>query len=175
MSPREDAEFDRPKDAALERFAAQVAALTPSAQLDRDRLMYLAGQASAGASRRWVWPAAFVGMTAVAASLLIMLALGPQPRVVERIVRVPTPVLPPNAADVQPNAVPSDAVPTGAEQPAFAHRLPPSSPPAVYLDLRDRVLAMGVESLPPSAPSEERADSQSANYRDLLNSLLRDG
>ncbi|MGH7140975.1 MAG: hypothetical protein ACREHD_35030 [Pirellulales bacterium] len=181
MSPREEAEFGLPEDASLERFAAELAALLPRARLDRDRLMYLAGQASVAPARvhlprRWPWPAAFGGMTAVAASLLLLLALRPAPQVVERIVRVPMPVSPPNTTDVHPRAAPSAAVPIAAEQPAAARRLPPDAPAPVYLDLRDRVLAMGLDSFsPPGAPSDERPDSQPANYRDLLNSLLRDG
>lgn len=182
MSPREEAEFGLPTDASLERFAAELAALSPRARLDRDRLMYLAGQASAAMpmygrdARRWVWPAAFSGMTAVAASLLLLLALRPSPPVVERIVRVPTPVPPPPTADVHPSAVLADAVPINVKQPEAPRGLQRNAPAAVYLDLRDRVLAMGLDSFsPPGAPSDERPDSQPANYRDLLNSLLRDG
>jgi hypothetical protein len=66
------------ESAALE---ARLAELRPREdRLDRDRLMFLAGQASVdggkaqtSAGRRWAWPASFAGMSAVAAALLAML------------------------------------------------------------------------------------------------------
>jgi len=86
-------EENRPED--LKALEAALAALVPrSDRLDRDRLMFLAGQAAASQpaaalSRRWVWPSAFSAMTAVAASLLAMLVVRPGPQIVERIVEVP--------------------------------------------------------------------------------------
>jgi hypothetical protein len=69
-------------------------------RLDRDRVMFLAGRASlakppvgrAHRNRRWAWPAAFSAMTAVAATLLVILvAQEPQPRIVQVIQPPPTP------------------------------------------------------------------------------------
>jgi hypothetical protein len=61
-------------------FEAQISALRPREdRLDRERLMFLAGHASAReshepivATRRWAWPAAFGAMTAAAAVLLVL-------------------------------------------------------------------------------------------------------
>ena len=77
-------------------------ALVPRAErLNRDRIMFLAGQASVaskgqpagspettGPQRRagWAWPAAFATMTGIAASLLLALAIRPAPQVIERFV-----------------------------------------------------------------------------------------
>jgi hypothetical protein len=79
----------------LTPFEAALAGLAPRVEgFDRERLIFLAGQASvlgdraAGASpdweraggmraRRWAWPAAFSAMTAVAAALLVMLCTRP--------------------------------------------------------------------------------------------------
>lgn len=109
MSPDEKPISDL---AALE---AALASLAPRAdRLDRDRLMFLAGQAraalppsaaSAGVSPHLrIWQAAFVAMTAVAASLLVTLVTQPGPQVVERLV----PVAPePNA----PRLIPADHEP----------------------------------------------------------------
>jgi len=85
----------------LSAFEAALAALTPRGDgLNREHLIFLAGQASArsreegqvrssGTRRhRWGWQAAFAAMTTVAAGLLVTLAVRP-PRVVERIVTVP--------------------------------------------------------------------------------------
>jgi hypothetical protein len=68
-----------PGDAA--KFEALLASLAPNPdRLDRDRLMFRAGQASvsAGAAPRragWAWPTAFAGMTAAAAALLVALVV----------------------------------------------------------------------------------------------------
>ena len=99
-------EQDRLDD--LSTLAESLAALVPRGdrlQRQRDRLMFLAGQAAAGAdeatplrlasadrienspARRWAWPLAFGGMSAVAAGLLLALLARP-PRGVERIVEV---------------------------------------------------------------------------------------
>jgi hypothetical protein len=92
----------------LNAFEAALAALAPRTdRLDRDRLMFLAGQQSilpspdqlsvgarretegeGGARRKraWLWPAVFTAMSAVAAVLLAMVVYKPSPQVVERTV-----------------------------------------------------------------------------------------
>ena len=87
----------------LSELEAALAALVPRAEhLNRDRLMFLAGQASAEPKigqtaaqsptarlrcrADWAWPAAFATMTGIAASLLVALAIRPAPQVTERIV-----------------------------------------------------------------------------------------
>lgn len=86
MNPRDDEAA--PADAAqlsseLQSFEAALAQLRPSpAALDRDRLMFLAGQASARRAAvteqrhilpGWFWPASSAVMTGVAAALLFLL------------------------------------------------------------------------------------------------------
>lgn len=75
----------------LNAFEAELASLSPQTdRLDRQRLMFLAGQASVAVgrgrsavrSRRWAWPAAFATMTTAAATLMVMLLLRPEPPVV---------------------------------------------------------------------------------------------
>jgi len=68
--------------AALE---ARLGAFHPGAsRLDRDQVMYMAGQAAAlkqradAGSRQWAWPSAFAAMTTVAAALLVALVMGRQ-------------------------------------------------------------------------------------------------
>ena len=95
-------EQDRQDD--LNAFEAALAALTPrSDRLNRDRLMFLAGQASHRDTRprRGSWPAAFVAMTTVAAGLLVALVARPPQvveRVVERVVEVQVPAAARDAA-----------------------------------------------------------------------------
>ncbi len=60
-------------------FETALAALAPRVEgFDRERLIFLAGRAAA--LRGWRWPAAFSAMTAVAAALLVMLCIRPQPK-----------------------------------------------------------------------------------------------
>ena len=61
--------------ADLKAFESQLSSLEPRAdQLDRERICYLAGQASVNQpSTRWAWPSSFAAMTALAATLLVML------------------------------------------------------------------------------------------------------
>jgi hypothetical protein len=81
----------------LQSFEAALAQLRPSAaRIDRDRLMFLAGQASvnrdaiaerSGVLSRWFWPASSAVMTGVAAALLFVLVMRP-PAAVEGTARV---------------------------------------------------------------------------------------
>jgi len=79
--------MNEPLPADLLALEAELAALRPSgAPLDRDRLLFEAGRASAApARRRFVWPAATAAMTAAAACLAVMLFYQPPPQVVERV------------------------------------------------------------------------------------------
>ena len=103
---RRAAEDDLPPE--LKAIEAALASLTPRTdRLDRERLIFLAGQQSVcthtkgtvpfslrenrdSPRARWGWPAAFAAMTAAAASLLVApLIQPPEPRVEVRIVKVP--------------------------------------------------------------------------------------
>jgi hypothetical protein len=104
------------KQDELKSFEAALAALMPRTdRLDRERLMFLAGQQSALAEhtlsitagqsssgtqskRTWAWPAAFAGMSAVAAALFVLLIFKPSMSGVENIVRISAPQAAPEAA-----------------------------------------------------------------------------
>ena len=73
------------------------------------------------ALRRWVWPAAFSAMTAVAATLLVALMTRPEPQVVHRAIE------PPGAAPIgvlpaEPKAEPPAQAPTAAYDPRLRER-----------------------------------------------------
>src|SRR5258708_838932 len=57
------------------------------AELDRDAIVFRAGQRAA--RRSWWWPVALAGSTTTAVVLGVLLALRPAPQVIERIVYVP--------------------------------------------------------------------------------------
>jgi hypothetical protein len=75
--------MSQPEDShELKSFEAKLAALIPrDDRLDRERLAFLAGQASMNPNTRWqrhpAWPAAFAAMSVLAATLLMMLVTRP--------------------------------------------------------------------------------------------------
>lgn len=76
--------------------------LVPASALDRDEVMFRAGQASA---RSWLWPALALLATATSVVLAVMLYLTPgQPPSTPRPVPVPAPA--PPAAPVTPKPPP---------------------------------------------------------------------
>jgi hypothetical protein len=181
----------------LKAFEADLAALQPRAdRLDRDRLMFLAGQAAAARgnaaaaarTRRWAWPAALAAMTTVAAALLAVVVWRPEPQVVERIIEAPVERPAPDAAapgvrDATASAEAvahasissgPDAAPATTGWLAYADRtaLRARAPYAHALDL---MLARGVDSWPlpqsTSADNAERASAPMSN-RQLLETLL---
>ena len=78
--PSQPAPGDPARPQALGALEAQLATLRPREdRLDRERLMFLAGQASVAAARqplsagrRWAWPVSFGAMTTAAAVLLVL-------------------------------------------------------------------------------------------------------
>jgi hypothetical protein len=78
----------------LRSLEAELTRLRPRGdRLDRDRLLFQAGRASAvdlpPRQVGWGWPAVLAAVTALAASLLVAIVTRPGPQVVERVVRVP--------------------------------------------------------------------------------------
>ncbi len=105
----------------LAAFEAALASLAPRADgVNRDRLMFLAGEASAAAQsvqssrqRTWAWPAAFTAITAVAASLLAVLMTQPGPQVVERIIPAGRESNAASPSQVGQSTTPPDQAPPG--------------------------------------------------------------
>lgn len=169
-----------PDDDELGRFASALSALAPrESRIDRDRLMFLAGQQSAAVprtGRRWLWPAATAVSTVAAVVLAVLLALRPEPAVVQIVRNVYVDRSAPPAAETAPAKPLPDSPAIIAEAPAPPRRSPvePWRPlresaadlpsfdadrPAGYLALRQRVLAYGVDALSPPAPSPALASA----------------
>lgn len=100
--------------AELKAIEAELASLVPRTdELDRERLIFMAGQASAQKATmlpgaflgRMAWPAATATMTAVAASLLVILVMQSEPetktRVVYRYIERPKTVEPGSTQQVE--------------------------------------------------------------------------
>jgi hypothetical protein len=145
-------------DSQLDPLERQLRGLTPRpAAIDRDQLMFASGRAAANRSLT-VW------RCATAASLCLALGLGTfaglqqgNERIVEQIVYLPAPG----------PAAPREPAPFEAAPPSTA----PSSTPSTQLadaawSLRRRVLAEGVDALPPPPPVPMRGGR---SLRDLTN------
>jgi hypothetical protein len=163
----------RPLPSELQSFEAGLAQLRPSAaQLDRDRLMFLAGQASVEGHDlharsvlmpAWFWPASSAVMTGVAATLLFML-VGRADSLAERVGQAPTGPIP----------VVSDQV--------LADVKDGTAPVCTWTILRQRRLADDLSgsdwlaqagpALPESQPIEQGEDVFSArSFREILDEI----
>ncbi len=131
---------------AEEELEAALRSLRPAAAaIERDRLMFQAGRATVRRSGR-----AWLGAVAVlAAALGASLLHRPQPRIVERIVRVQTPATPTVAGAAFASAGQTDWTGQGR-----------------YLRLRERLLAEGLDALP--APAEVATPERPERLEDLL-------
>lgn len=95
--PRDPEEQKPQRSPQVQAFEAQLAALRPREdRLDRERLMFLAGQASVGShptlrlgqQRRWAWPASLGAVVGGAVAAAVMLLLRPVPT--NELAAVPT-------------------------------------------------------------------------------------
>jgi hypothetical protein len=173
MSVHED---NRPDDFPpdLKAFEAALSGLIPAAsRLDRDRLMYQAGAASAAPATNhpairtsrhpmMLWPAATAALLVVALGLGTLVALR---RPEDRIVYVDRP-----AAKSNQGTSPALAVQFPRIEPAIPRALDP--PSAGYLALREQVLRLGVEAIEPPRHPGEQPDHHDVRNRALLNQFL---
>jgi hypothetical protein len=140
-----------PNLTAVERA---LAGLAPSAgALNRDALMFAAGQRSA--RRGWAWPGAAIGCAVAAAVLGAILLLRPPPEPVERVVYVAVPI-PPREGPPSP----------GDESGSFVETpsVPQASPPrqdTTYLALRQQAERWGDAG--PAPPPRGAATGQPAD------------
>ncbi len=141
-----------PIDPGLNEVAAALAGLRPSAPaIDRDRLLFNAGRASA--PRPWFWRTTTAAGATAAAVLAAVLIFRPAPPPVE-VVRVVTVHDQPPAPPTPPKENEPPPAPLEAEPP-----VPPYPwPTTPYTRLEDKVLRWGLDGLaeptPPAAPPE---------------------
>jgi hypothetical protein len=176
----------------LKEIEAALASLVPRAdRLDRDRLMFLAGQASVvrrGQDRvvrvaRWAWPSAFAATSAVAAGLLVALLMRWQPGVDDRIAHVAAPVQVPAERAAAPESPQYPVLRT--EYPVPGTQYPGLSADAQgawlrfprlrdsYHDLLARVLDRGLDAWKaPAGSGVPLPAAPPATYREMLEALL---
>jgi hypothetical protein len=182
----------------MKAVEAELAALRPrDDRLDRERLIFLAGQASVagrwGRVSGWTWPASFAGMTAVAATLLVMLLARPEPPV--RIVEVPVEAPPgdvrqpevdfgrhadfpagPRRPDVQPWPA-TDALASHRRGLAAVSEMSRYRSRTEYLAMVERILAQGADPWAEPHPAQAEGNEPPAGprpYRQWLKTLLDD-
>jgi hypothetical protein len=127
-------------DPDLRALELALGALSPSpGALDRDTVLYHAGQASARRSRAWPMATLALGAATAVLGAVLLFRPAPQPLIVERVVFVPVPQSGPEETP------PSEGV-AGMGLEARER------PEAGYLHLRRQVLTFGVDALPQSPP-----------------------
>ena len=145
-----------PLNPDLAAVEAALASLAPRpSTIDRDRLMFLAGQAAKARDRaRWLWPLSTAASLLVAVGLAALLVVRGEPQTVERIVYVP------HESPVEGVAVVQVARET--------------EPLGDYLRLRRLVIEQGIDKLPESSSSDAGSSHPvpSSDQRDLLRHLL---
>lgn len=128
--------------------------------LDRERLMFLAGQASVSttepANQKWLWPTATLALSTVAACLAIALTIQISRPPVERIIVREV---------VAPQLAPAPVPPHNEQPPANPradHRLaaaPDSAfPNGSAFQMRNMALRFGIDAIPAFASSSSAAD-----------------
>jgi hypothetical protein len=154
---------------AFERALSQFTPAPPS--IDRDRLMFLAGKASAAPGtqysvlstqyfgRKWLWPASTAVCAATSLALAVALFLRPTPHTI--VVSRELPVILPAPSAAQ-------AIASQPDPPVLIARAVDFKTPVAantYLKTREVALRMGLDALGSPAYSAEPAEA--STYRDL--------
>jgi hypothetical protein len=141
----------------LSRLANSLAVLQPRVRpLDRDALMFRAGQASVPRTG-WKWPLAaslssFLAVV-LGATLVLRAAQGPA------VVSVPKPMPPMRNWQDQPPAVPF-AAPPGAPTTPSPYSSTEEPPLPRHLQIQEQILRWGLDGLPAApAPAQPRPES----------------
>ena len=151
-----------PPDPELTAIASALGSLSPAkSRVDRDRLMYEAGRASArpGVLARGGWPAVAAAFAALALGEAAVLARRPESRIVERLVYVAPPAPAPSAPNPDDTAVEAAPAPVWGDPFIGSTGLAGTD----YQRLLDQMLRFGLDALPdsPSFASVGRGGSSS--------------
>jgi hypothetical protein len=159
---------EKPVKNDLSAVEAALGALRPAPSgVDRDRLMYLAGEAAASRSRGgrrrradWLWPCATAASVLLAVTFATMwFAAEPEVRIVYVSER-----------DETPKPAPQ---PTAVTEQDIERALPQKKWRTDYLQLRRLVMTEGVDLLPPSE-SAPGADVETLRWRSIHERTLKE-
>lgn len=154
----------------LEAMEAALSSLRPAPSgADRDRLMYLAGQAATGAGSAdarpprtgWFWPCSTAASLLVAVTFAGMWLSRGEPEV--RVVFRDRPVAAPQPPDQADEAIAADVVDAS----------PGKSWQTDYLRLRRLVMTEGVEAMPERTATPS-ADVETLRWRSGFQSMLKE-
>ena len=185
-----ESENHKPDFGAVSPIEQTLANFVPARpQTDRDRLMFLAGQASVEAGKQepvvsgqwpvadmvvhrrngvWLWPASSAVLAATSLALLVALLTRavPQPQVVyrDRLVTVA-----PVEAAKQSASRPATYEVSADVRPAVWR--PSAIPQNNYVHVRDVALRLGLDALG-AAPAVSDRSAPAATYREILESLV---
>ncbi len=150
-------------DRDLTQLEGALAGLKPAAPLDRDRLMYRAGQASVPC-RGWAWPATTAASLLLSLTLGVMLLNRAAPEEVVRVIPVPiaVPVPGPPSLPTAPSPSAEPSLPVTKANPADA--------PLEYAQMRKEVLRWGVDALA-SRPPISAGSRQSSTVGSLMHQI----
>jgi hypothetical protein len=156
--------------------------LRPAApRVNRDRLMFLAGQASS-APQRSKWGARASWAFTMAASVVIAAVIGratapADVQFIERVVQIPVQVQPDFAEDLQPKEralIALDAVHSDSSRVRWLRDIPVDrATPGPYVRLRDQVVALGPDMLPALGQSGELSSASSDSYVEMRQRLVQ--
>jgi hypothetical protein len=148
--------MSRPDEKKLSELERLLAALPPRpTSLDRDNLLFRAGQESM--KRSWIWPLVAVTMSVATGCLAMVLVLRPAPEPIVRIVHVEA------SAPASRHAAPRPPDPN--VPPVYPEQAPPSA--LSYWRMQQQALRFGVEGLPlPAADGNDFPESGAAHERD---------
>ncbi len=163
---------EQPSSAEIAALEGALAALAPApVSLDRDRLMFRAGQAVVMRGR-WIWPASTAALTVAASVLGLLLAFRPslapeqmarsngpeKVKVVQRIVYVK--VKEPMPAPAQPKTEPAEVISTESSQ---SEDPGPVAFSLGYFQLQEQLMKRGLDGLQSLPPVPARAPAQSSD------------
>jgi hypothetical protein len=161
-----------PPDPELNPIEAALDSLAPArSRIDRDRVMFRAGQATMRPTRPGprVWMGITAGLTAIALGEAALLAYRPPPRIIERVVVVREPA----PAPIHP---PLEHAATQAPTPPTARTTTVSFGPGQIARerLAWQVLRYGLDGLPTPPSAERSGPERSPTFsRQLLQEELR--
>jgi len=173
---------EEPQNEELNSLESALRTLKPAAaSLDRDQIMYLAGQTSVQPAhgsfiRRTAWPLATAASVMLAA-LLGRVTAPEQVHVVDRVVQIPAGIDKQQLKDDEQFAQAVQSLPrtTSSFEPAFHTSELPLGRDLLrpYVRLRDQVVALGPDMLPALGGGDQARAAAANSYGEMRQDLIQ--